>query len=67
MNIELVQTIQTTANIVGWFFLIASWVTPRFFKQEKTKGYGLGIAFAVTSIAFFMVALGMSITTALIR
>jgi hypothetical protein len=67
MNIELVQTIQTTANIIGWFFLIASWVTPRFFKQEKTKEYGLGIAFAVTAIAFFMLALGMSITTALIR
>jgi len=61
MNIIEIQTIQTTANIVGWFFLIASWVTPRFFKQEKTKGYGLGIAFAVTAIAFFMVALGISI------
>jgi hypothetical protein len=67
MNIEIVQTIQTTANIIGWFFLIASWVTPRFFKQDKHKGHGLGIAFAVTAIAFFMLALGMNITTALIR
>jgi hypothetical protein len=65
MNIELVQTIQTTANIIGWFFLIASWVTPRFFKQEKTKSYGLGIAFDVTSIAFLMVALGIGLYTAL--
>ena len=65
MDIEITQSIQTMANIIGWFFLIASWVTPRFFKQDKVKGYGLGVTFAVTSIAFLMVALSIGLYTAL--
>jgi hypothetical protein len=65
MNIESIQTIQTVANILGWFFLIASWVVPSFFKQNKVRGYELGVTFAVTSIAFLMVALGIGLYTAL--
>ena len=59
-----IQTIQTSVNIIGWLFLITSWVAPRFFKQNVKRGHEFGLYFAVVAIAFFMVALGISVYTA---
>ena len=67
MNIELAQSIQMAANIIGWFFLIASWIIPMFFKQDKVKGYTYGINLAITSIVFFVVALGISVSLILLK
>lgn len=46
------MTTWTVLNIIGWVFLIASWVTPRLMKNDMDKSFIGGVLAALACGVF---------------
>lgn len=43
-----------TPIIVGWIFLVLSWIIPSFFKNDRTDGFIFGITSAAIGLGVFI-------------
>jgi hypothetical protein len=48
-------------NIIGWMFLISSWIVPTMMKKESSDRHYVGITLAGISIIVFVLGLVVSI------
>ena len=44
-------------NIIGWVFLVSSWITPSLMKRESSDKYFVGAVLAAISCGIFVGAL----------
>jgi hypothetical protein len=48
------MTVNLVLNIIGWAFLVASWVVPMIIKKETTDKYFIGGALAAFACGIFL-------------
>jgi hypothetical protein len=50
----------STLNVIGWVFLVMSWVIPYVMRkrvttfEQRMKSYNVGIVFSAVALAFFV-------------
>ncbi len=50
----------STLNVIGWVFLVMSWVIPYVMRkrvttfEQRMKSYNVGIIFSAVALAFFV-------------
>jgi hypothetical protein len=53
------MTTWTVLNIIGWVFLVLSWIVPTLIKKESTDKHFIGGALAAVACGIFLSTLVM--------
>jgi hypothetical protein len=48
------MTVNVVLNIIGWVFLIASWITPSLMKKESSDKHFVGAVLAAIACGVFI-------------